>query len=245
MEVSWPGVPAEETLSRLTRGGQDAAAAMTSFRDWVVHVAAGAKPVYVAWGAAFRHEMRQVYRVAGADLQASSLQVGITLNRSERPISGNAQTSLHQLGLAIPSDPAVFDQPNRLFPRAQDGDASTVVKDSYIIFPNLQPFADLGQRQRAVVRVDEQYQRLVPAEGDPERPQHGVEVRDQDLVCTHDRRDGPHRGVHVRLLIRPVALPEFAGAIDGIEVERLRRDRQPWLNDFVRGLAREFQEGVG
>lgn len=26
-----------------------------------------------------------------------------------------------------------------------------------------------------------------------------------------------------------------------VEVERLRRDRQPWLNDFVRGLAREFQ----
>ena len=30
-----------------------------------------------------------------------------------------------------------------------------------------------------------------------------------------------------------------------VEVERLRRDRQPWLNDFVRGLAREFQEGAG
>jgi guanylate kinase len=26
-----------------------------------------------------------------------------------------------------------------------------------------------------------------------------------------------------------------------VEVERLRRDRQPWLNDLVRGLAREFQ----
>jgi guanylate kinase len=27
-----------------------------------------------------------------------------------------------------------------------------------------------------------------------------------------------------------------------VEVERLRRERQPWLNEFVRGLAREFQE---
>ncbi|MBP1804300.1 guanylate kinase [Rubellimicrobium aerolatum] len=27
-----------------------------------------------------------------------------------------------------------------------------------------------------------------------------------------------------------------------VEVERLRRERQPWLNDFVRGLAREFEE---
>ncbi len=26
-----------------------------------------------------------------------------------------------------------------------------------------------------------------------------------------------------------------------VEVERLRRERQPWLNDFVRGLAVEFQ----
>jgi hypothetical protein len=90
----------------------------------------------------FRYEMRQVYRVAGADLQASSLQVGVTLNRSERPISGNAQTYLQQLGLAVPSDPAVFDQPNRLFPRSQDPDAAQVIRDSYIIFPHLQPFAD-------------------------------------------------------------------------------------------------------
>jgi guanylate kinase len=29
-----------------------------------------------------------------------------------------------------------------------------------------------------------------------------------------------------------------------VEVERLRRDRQPRLSDFVRGLAREFQEGA-
>jgi guanylate kinase len=26
-----------------------------------------------------------------------------------------------------------------------------------------------------------------------------------------------------------------------VEVERLRRDRQPWLTDFVRGLSHEFQ----
>jgi Motility related/secretion protein len=90
----------------------------------------------------FRYEMRQVYRVAGADLNTPSLQVSITLNRSERPLSGNGQTYLQQLGLAIPSDPAVFDQANHLFPRSQDPEAADVVHDSYIIFPNLQPFAD-------------------------------------------------------------------------------------------------------
>jgi hypothetical protein len=90
----------------------------------------------------FRYEMRQIYRVAGADLDASSLQVGITLNRSERPLSGNAETYLQQLGLSVPSDATVFDRVNRLFPRQQDPQAADVTKESYIVFPNLQPFAD-------------------------------------------------------------------------------------------------------
>ena len=90
----------------------------------------------------FRYEMRQIYRVAGADLDPNTLQVGITLNRSERPLSGNAETYLQQLGLSVPSDATVFDRVNRLFPRQQDPQASDVVKESYIVFPNLKPFAD-------------------------------------------------------------------------------------------------------
>jgi hypothetical protein len=90
----------------------------------------------------FRYEMRQIYRVAGADLDANSLQVGITLNRSERPLSGNAETYLQDLGLSVPTDATVFDRVNRLFPRQQDPQASDVIKESYIVFPNLQPFAD-------------------------------------------------------------------------------------------------------
>ena len=90
----------------------------------------------------FRYEMRQIYRVAGADLDASSLQVGVTLNRSERPLGGSAQTYLQQLGLAVPSDAAIFDRVNRLFPRQQDPEAAQVIRDSYLVFPHLQPFAD-------------------------------------------------------------------------------------------------------
>ncbi len=90
----------------------------------------------------FRYEMRQIYRVAGADLDASSLQVGMTLNRSERPLSGKAETYLQLLGLAVPSDAVVFDRTNRLYPRAQDPEAAQVIRDSYIVFPHLQPFAD-------------------------------------------------------------------------------------------------------
>jgi Motility related/secretion protein len=90
----------------------------------------------------FRYEMRQVYRVAGSDLDPSSLTVSVTLNRSERPLSGTAPTYLQQLGLAIPSDPAVFDRENRLFPRVRDPEAAQVIHDSYVVFPHLQPFAD-------------------------------------------------------------------------------------------------------
>ncbi|HET7042308.1 MAG TPA: cell surface protein SprA [Gemmatimonadales bacterium] len=94
----------------------------------------------------FRYEMRQVYRVAGTDLDVSSLNVDLTLNRSERPASG-ASTFLAQLGLAIPTDPDRIDTDNRLFPRTRDVLAKTVFHESYIIFPNLQPFADASRLQ--------------------------------------------------------------------------------------------------
>jgi hypothetical protein len=90
----------------------------------------------------FRNEMRQVYRVAGADLDPSSLTVSVTLNRSEQPASGSAQTYLQLLGLAIPSDPTVFDRDNRLFPRTRDPAAAQIVHEGYIVLPNLQPFAN-------------------------------------------------------------------------------------------------------
>ncbi|HEX6104935.1 MAG TPA: hypothetical protein VFZ26_05085 [Gemmatimonadales bacterium] len=90
----------------------------------------------------FRHEMRNVYRVAGADLSSPSLQVTISLNQSEAPVSGSAETYLQHLGLALPSDPTVFDLGNRLFPRTRDDGAAQVVRDAYIVFPHLTPFAD-------------------------------------------------------------------------------------------------------
>jgi hypothetical protein len=93
----------------------------------------------------FRHEMRNVYRVAGSDLEPGSLQVGVTLNRSERPISGTAETYLQQLGLAEPSDPTLFDRQNRLWPRDRDPEAAAVLADRYIVFPHLQPFADASR----------------------------------------------------------------------------------------------------
>jgi hypothetical protein len=89
----------------------------------------------------FRHEMRQIYRVGGADLDRTSLQVNLSLNKSERPLNGSS-TYLALLGLSIPTDPNLVDRENRVFPRARDPDAVQVVRESFIVFPHLTPFAD-------------------------------------------------------------------------------------------------------
>jgi len=89
----------------------------------------------------FRHEMRQIYRAAGSDLDPTSLQVNLAVNRTERP-QGGGTTYLALLGLALPTDQNVFDRDNRLFPRNRDPDAAEVLRESYIIFPTLTPFAD-------------------------------------------------------------------------------------------------------
>ncbi|HYF39286.1 MAG TPA: cell surface protein SprA, partial [Gemmatimonadales bacterium] len=117
----------------------------------------------------FRHEMRQVYRVAGSDLERGSLQVNLSVNRSERP-QGDATTYLALLGLASATDQNVFDRENRLFPRARDPDAAEVLQESYLVFPSLTPFAD--PRLTPAERSDSLYRTplyLLLAQGPPAR----------------------------------------------------------------------------
>ena len=103
----------------------------------------------------FRQEMRQIYRVAGSDLEVGSLHVNLSVNRSERPQSG-AATYLSLLGLSIPTDPNTFDLENRLFPRSRDPEATQVIRESYVIFPHLTPFAD-ATRLTLAERADSMY----------------------------------------------------------------------------------------
>jgi len=70
--------------------------------------------------ATFLREMRQVYRIAGTDLDRSTLTTVLTLNQSQRPLSGNAETYLALLSLALPTDANILDIDNRVFPRDRD-----------------------------------------------------------------------------------------------------------------------------
>ena len=68
-------------------------------------------------------------------------RLNLSVNRSERPQDGGT-TYLALLGLAVATDQNVFDRENRLFPRTRDPDAAQVLRESYIVFPTLTPFAD-------------------------------------------------------------------------------------------------------
>lgn len=130
------------------------------------------QPKAAASLATFRHEIRNVYRVAGADLDPNSLKVTLTLNRSERPLRPGAQSSyLAELGLAVPADPNTFNLQDRLFPRTRDPSAALTIKESYIVFPVLQPFADPA-RLLPTERNDSLYRTpgyLLFTEGPPEK----------------------------------------------------------------------------
>ena len=91
----------------------------------------------------FHHEMRQFYRVAGQDLDPTSLKVDLSVNRSERPLPPSSFTTyLSALGLSMPTDENTFDWENRLFPRARDPGADLLIHESFMAFPNIKPFAN-------------------------------------------------------------------------------------------------------
>lgn len=117
----------------------------------------------------FHFAMRNVYRVAGSDLERTSLHVAVLLNRSERPDAGLG-TWLQRFGLSVPADAAVFDVNNRLFPRTRDPGAADVIGDQFIVFPNLQPFGDPTLVSDPAVRNDSLYRTpdyLLYAQGPP------------------------------------------------------------------------------
>ena len=90
----------------------------------------------------FRYVMRNVYRVGGVDaVVRDGVQLSILVAQAERPASGGA-TFLGLLGLALATDQTQFDQTNRLFPRVRDPSGGAPLRDYFVVFPSLRPFAD-------------------------------------------------------------------------------------------------------
>jgi hypothetical protein len=101
------------------------------------------KPGVTAASPTFRFEIRSAYRVGGREIDRTSVALALSVNQRERGTAGD--TYLQRLGVALQNDPTQFDQYNRLFPRDRDPNQGEPVRDQFIIFPHLTPFADSGR----------------------------------------------------------------------------------------------------
>jgi hypothetical protein len=99
----------------------------------------------------FYYELRNVYRVGSSDdVTRTSVGVQLQVGGSQRPAAA-APTFLSLLGLALESDATTFDQYNRLFPRSRDPAGGAPLRELFVVFPSITPFADstkLGRTYR-------------------------------------------------------------------------------------------------
>lgn len=104
---------------------------------------------------AFLREMRNVYRLGGEDIQRHTVELKIVVGSGgdqERSQAAGAPTFLQVFGLAQRNNTSAFDVDNRLWPRPGDpnqaanagGGSTKLIRDYFVIFPSLQPFADAG-----------------------------------------------------------------------------------------------------
>lgn len=103
---------------------------------------------------AFYREIRAAYRIGGEDVRRESVQLTVATGgtfEQEQPPGGNKATFLEVFGLSKLGTPTAFDAETRVFPRRGDpvlalaGAATqTVVRERFVIFPSLEPFARAG-----------------------------------------------------------------------------------------------------
>jgi hypothetical protein len=92
------------------------------------------------------HEMRNVYRLAGQEVDRATLDLSIRVGTSETPLDA-VGTYLSRLGLATSTDATAVDEFNRVFPRLRDPGGGAPVRELFVVFPHLQPFADSARLQ--------------------------------------------------------------------------------------------------
>jgi motility/secretion related protein SprA len=112
------------------------------------------KPSVTAASPSFRFEIRNAYRVGGREVDRNSVTLTLSVNQRERGPTGD--TYLQRLGVALANDPTQLDQYNRLFPRLRDPNQGDPVRDMFIVFPHLAPFAD-STKLTAAERNDSLY----------------------------------------------------------------------------------------
>lgn len=105
----------------------------------------------------FFHEMRNAYRIATQDVDRGSLSLTVRVGTSETPLDQTG-TYLSRLGLALPADESTLDEFNRVFPRVRDPNGGAPVRDLFVVFPHLTPFADsvrlqVGERNDSLYRT--------------------------------------------------------------------------------------------
>ncbi len=141
--------------------------------------------------AAFRREIRSVYRLGGSDLARETLTLSIVTGTSrdqERPPSGLPATYLQLYGLAQANNAARFDAENRVWPRRHDPDLSAgvtdtseagrIIRDRFVIFPSLEPFSRRGlARDPSVPANDSIYRTPNEYLYSPQHPQSFYRLR--------------------------------------------------------------------
>ncbi len=103
----------------------------------------------------FPYEMRNAYRVGGQGIDRNSIELALLVHSSETPLDQSG-TYLSRLGLALSTDPSTLDEFNRIFPRIRDPGGGAPIRDLFVIFPHLTPFAD-SVRLQAGERSDSLY----------------------------------------------------------------------------------------
>ena len=107
---------------------------------------------------AFEREIRSIYRIGGPEVRRQSVVVKVVTGTSddqEKAVESGAQTAntyLQLFGLAQRTNTSTFDLENRLWPRPADpnfelslgSSAARVIRDQFLVFPSLRPFARNG-----------------------------------------------------------------------------------------------------
>lgn len=140
--------------------------------------------------AAFEREIRSVYRLGGPEVRRPSVVVKVVTGTSddqEKTVSREqaASTYLQLFGLAQRTNSSTFDIENRLWPRPADpnfelslgASASRVIRDQFLVFPSLRPFAKNGLARGANPSNDTIY--TTPSEyiRSAQRPQSVYHIR--------------------------------------------------------------------